>query len=100
MTAHARPSCGLWRLRASRRSSCLGLGGLSIGRIACAISHSEPSEMRNMTSHQGEDISYPGGTLRLYVEAALAEDGRVEPSEGQIHYLLHVMRAKAGDKVR
>ena len=56
--------------------------------------------MPDVNAHRGEDISYPGGKLRLYVEAALAGGGRVEPSEGQTHYLLHVMRAKAGDKVR
>jgi 16S rRNA (uracil1498-N3)-methyltransferase len=44
-----------------------------------------------------DDLSYPGGKVRLYVEAALG--GRVEPSEAQAHYLLHVMRAKVGDRV-
>ena len=45
------------------------------------------------------DLSYPGGRLRLYVEVALGEGARVEPSPAQSHYLLHVMRAKAGDRV-
>ena len=45
------------------------------------------------------DLIEPGGKLRLYVEAALAQDARVTPDEGQAHYLLHVMRAKAGDRV-
>jgi 16S rRNA (uracil1498-N3)-methyltransferase len=40
-----------------------------------------------------------GGEVRLYVEVALAEDARIEASEGHAHYLLHVMRAKAGDRV-
>jgi 16S rRNA (uracil1498-N3)-methyltransferase len=44
-----------------------------------------------------DDLTYPGGKVRLYVEAALG--GRVEPSDAQAHYLLHVMRAKAGDRV-
>ncbi len=45
------------------------------------------------------DLSYPGGRLRLHVEAALAAGARVEPTPAQAHYLLHVMRAKAGDHV-
>ncbi|HEY4113128.1 MAG TPA: 16S rRNA (uracil(1498)-N(3))-methyltransferase [Rhizomicrobium sp.] len=40
-----------------------------------------------------------GGKVRLYVEAALAEGAHVEASQGHAHYLLHVMRAKAGDRV-
>ena len=45
------------------------------------------------------DLTYPGGNVRLYVEAALGEGVRVAPDEGQTHYLVHVMRAKAGDRV-
>ena len=45
------------------------------------------------------ELTEPGGKVRLYVEAALAKDARVTPDEGQAHYLLHVMRAKAGDRV-
>jgi len=44
------------------------------------------------------DLTHPGGKLRLYVEAALGEGVHVEPGEGQSHYLIHVMRAKAGDR--
>lgn len=47
----------------------------------------------------GEELTYPGGKLRLYVEAPLAAAARVEPTTAQAHYLLHVMRAKAGDRV-
>lgn len=46
-----------------------------------------------------EELTEPGGKLRLYVEAPLAKDARVVPDEGQAHYLLHVMRAKAGKRV-
>jgi 16S rRNA (uracil1498-N3)-methyltransferase len=46
------------------------------------------------------DLTYPGGKVRLYVEAALGEGVDFAPSESQVHYLLHVMRAKAGDAVR
>jgi 16S rRNA (uracil1498-N3)-methyltransferase len=45
------------------------------------------------------DLTYPGGKLRLYVEAPLGGGGRVAPDAGQTHYLLNVMRAKAGDRV-
>jgi 16S rRNA (uracil1498-N3)-methyltransferase len=46
-----------------------------------------------------EELVEPGGKVRLYVEAALGPDAPVAPGEDQTHYLLHVMRAKAGDKV-
>ncbi|HXL99725.1 MAG TPA: 16S rRNA (uracil(1498)-N(3))-methyltransferase [Rhizomicrobium sp.] len=46
-----------------------------------------------------DHLAEPGGKVRLYVEAALGEAARVEPDTSQIHYLLHVMRAKAGDRV-
>jgi 16S rRNA (uracil1498-N3)-methyltransferase len=45
------------------------------------------------------NLTYPGGKARLYVEAALGEGVRLEPNEGQAHYLLHVMRAKVGDRI-
>jgi len=48
-----------------------------------------------MTDH----LTEPGGKVRLYIAAALAKDARVAPDEGQAHYLLHVMRAKAGERV-
>jgi len=44
-------------------------------------------------------LSEPGGKVRLYVEAPLAQGAMIEASEGQAHYLLHVMRARAGDRV-
>jgi len=45
------------------------------------------------------ELTEPGGKLRLFVEAALGEDARVAPDDGQAHYLLHVMRAKPGDRI-
>ncbi len=42
------------------------------------------------------ELSEPGGKVRLYVDAPLGDGARVIPDEGQAHYLLHVMRAKAG----
>ena len=45
------------------------------------------------------DLSYPGGKLRLFVEVALGQAVRVVIEDGQAHYLLHVMRAKLGDRI-
>lgn len=45
------------------------------------------------------ELTYPGGKLRLYVDAPLGTGASVAPGEGQAHYLLHVMRAKAGDRI-
>jgi 16S rRNA (uracil1498-N3)-methyltransferase len=45
------------------------------------------------------ELTYPGGKLRLYVEAPLAAGTRVVPDEQQSHYLLNVMRARLGDRV-
>jgi 16S rRNA (uracil1498-N3)-methyltransferase len=47
----------------------------------------------------GAELTEPGGRVRLFVEADLGEGARVAPSDGQAHYLLNVMRAKAGDRV-
>ncbi len=46
-----------------------------------------------------KELTEPGGKVRLYVEAPLADGARVVPDEGQTHYLLHVMRAEVGDRV-
>jgi 16S rRNA (uracil1498-N3)-methyltransferase len=58
-----------------------------------------------MSSEEGHEESEAaladlGGKIRLFVEAELARDARVIPSTDQAHYLLRVMRAKAGDAVR
>jgi 16S rRNA (uracil1498-N3)-methyltransferase len=45
------------------------------------------------------DLTEPGGKVRLYVDAPLGQGARVVPDDGQSHYLLHVMRAKAGEAV-
>ena len=47
-----------------------------------------------------EDITEAGGRLRLYVTADLGAGVTVALSEAQAHYLLHVMRAGPGDRVR
>ena len=46
-----------------------------------------------------DQLSEPGGNVRLYVEATLSKGAHVEPDTGQAHYLLHVMRAKVNDRV-
>ncbi|HEY1963117.1 MAG TPA: 16S rRNA (uracil(1498)-N(3))-methyltransferase [Rhizomicrobium sp.] len=46
-----------------------------------------------------DHLAEPGGKVRLFVEAPLAQGGRVPATEGQAHYLLHVMRARAGERV-
>ena len=53
-----------------------------------------------MTKDAQSDLTYPGGKVRLYVDAPLGECARVAPDDAQAHYLLHVMRAKARDTVR
>lgn len=45
------------------------------------------------------EVKEPSGKVRLYVESTLGDGARVVPSDSQAHYLLHVMRAKVGDRV-
>lgn len=47
-----------------------------------------------------EVVTEAGGRTRLYVAADLGEAMAVPLDEAQAHYLIHVMRAKAGDRVR
>ncbi|HJR55182.1 MAG TPA: 16S rRNA (uracil(1498)-N(3))-methyltransferase [Rhizomicrobium sp.] len=46
------------------------------------------------------DVREAGGRTRLFVGADLGEGMAVPLDEAQAHYLIHVMRAKAGDRVR
>jgi 16S rRNA (uracil1498-N3)-methyltransferase len=48
----------------------------------------------------GEELTKPGGRVRLYVEAPLGEGAAVVLGDSQMHYLLHVMRARIGDRLR
>ena len=48
---------------------------------------------------QISEITEAGGKLRLYVNAPLGAGVAVPADEGQAHYLLHVMRAKTGQRV-
>ncbi|MEI9931598.1 MAG: RsmE family RNA methyltransferase [Rhizomicrobium sp.] len=47
----------------------------------------------------GEELTEPGGGVRLYVTATLGDGARVTLDGGQSHYLLHVMRAKVDDRL-
>jgi 16S rRNA (uracil1498-N3)-methyltransferase len=47
-----------------------------------------------------EELTEAGGRIRLYVSADLGEGAAVPLADGQAHYLLHVMRAKAGMRLR
>jgi 16S rRNA (uracil1498-N3)-methyltransferase len=47
-----------------------------------------------------DELTEAGGRIRLYVTADLGEGAAMPLSDGQSHYLLHVMRAKAGDRLR
>jgi 16S rRNA (uracil1498-N3)-methyltransferase len=46
-----------------------------------------------------EDLTEAGGKTRLYVTGDLGASMAVALGEGQAHYLLHVLRAKAGNRV-
>jgi 16S rRNA (uracil1498-N3)-methyltransferase len=46
-----------------------------------------------------EDVTEAGGKARLYVTADLGVSMAVALDEGQSHYLLHVLRAQAGNRV-
>jgi 16S rRNA (uracil1498-N3)-methyltransferase len=45
------------------------------------------------------DLKEAGGLTRLFVTAVLEPGATVLLDDGQTHYLLHVLRAKAGDRV-
>jgi len=46
------------------------------------------------------ELTEAGGRIRLFVAADLGEGVALPLSDGQSHYLLHVMRAKAGMRLR
>jgi 16S rRNA (uracil1498-N3)-methyltransferase len=46
-----------------------------------------------------DDLTEAGGKTRLYVTGDLGANMAMSLDEGQTHYLLHVLRAKAGNRV-
>jgi 16S rRNA (uracil1498-N3)-methyltransferase len=52
-----------------------------------------------LNSVMSDALTEPGGKVRLFVEAPLGQALRLSPGEGQAHYLLHVMRARVGDRL-
>ncbi|MGD0192322.1 MAG: 16S rRNA (uracil(1498)-N(3))-methyltransferase [Rhizomicrobium sp.] len=52
-----------------------------------------------MSENEDRALTEPGGKIRLYVDPALGEGACFDLSSQQSHYLLHVMRAHAGDRV-
>jgi 16S rRNA (uracil1498-N3)-methyltransferase len=52
-----------------------------------------------MAKGMNDHLAEAGGKVRLYVEVPLIQGERVPAAEAQAHYLLHVMRARAGDCV-
>ena len=53
---------------------------------------------QQMPEQTGE-LADIGGKLRLFIDVPLHLGARILPDTGQTHYLLHVMRARAGDRV-
>jgi 16S rRNA (uracil1498-N3)-methyltransferase len=47
-----------------------------------------------------DELREAGGRIRLFVAADLGAGAAMPLSDGQSHYLLHVMRAKQGDRLR
>lgn len=45
------------------------------------------------------ELTEPGGKVRLYIGDALCSGARIPLADAQAHYLLHVMRAKTGERV-
>ena len=65
-----------------------GVGGGLRGKASCGLKCGMAS-----------DLKEAGGRTRLFVTAALEPGATVALDEGQTHYLLHVLRAKPGDRV-
>lgn len=77
----ATESAGLWEGEACE---------LRIMGLKCGMPHYGDKEV---------ELKEAGGKVRLYVTASLAAGAQVPLADGPAHYLIHVMRAKAGDRV-
>lgn len=47
-----------------------------------------------------EDLTYPGGLTRLFVKDRLSQDVKLDLEGQQAHHIMHVLRAKQGQRVR
>jgi 16S rRNA (uracil1498-N3)-methyltransferase len=47
-----------------------------------------------------EDLTYPGGLTRFFVKESLALGAQLELDEHQAHQVVHVLRARQGQRVR
>lgn len=56
--------------------------------------------MSDKKDQENSELEDTGGTIRLFVEARLSAGAAIAATQPQAHYLLHVMRAKTGAKVR
>ena len=83
--ARVRPRCWEWRLQGQRSWAILAH---SNGREQGGRCRRIPTTSEFMAKDAESDLTYPGGKVRLYVEAALGEGARVIPDEAQAHYLL------------
>ncbi len=55
--------------------------------------------MASDSKKEAGDLKEPGGLTRLFVTDRLEPGATPALNEGQAHYLLHVLRAKAGDRL-
>ncbi len=52
------------------------------------------------TKDPEDDLTEPGGKVRLFVDRPISAGERLDLDEGQAHYLRHVMRARSGAAVQ
>lgn len=56
--------------------------------------------MSHKKDRESAELEDTGGKIRLFVEAKLSAGAEIAATQPQAHYLLHVMRAKAGAQLR
>src|SRR5678816_1388266 len=86
--------------RASRAQGCSQDGACStqLAGMASAGAICDLAVIR-FKCGMSEDVKEAGGKTRLYVTGDLGVSMAVALDEGQSHYLLHVLRAQAGNRV-
>jgi len=66
-------------------------------RAATDSSSNEPSaRMRQEKDQSHSALADTGGKVRLFVDSPLAQGAKIATTAAQAHYLIHVMRARAG----